>query len=110
MDSINLYHYEDQTIKVTVDAFFNKNGDLVVEGYDIGRKVEEYWGDSDYEYSTTIAAEETRKLCVLFDIPPGSRNALLAAIQKRYHTNSCYSEFQQLLEENGIKYEGFSWR
>jgi hypothetical protein len=30
---------------------------LVVEGYDIGKTVEEVWGDSDYEYSITVKKE-----------------------------------------------------
>ena len=110
MNTILLFSLHTPEIKVTIEAYFDAKGNLVVEGYDIGKTVEEYWGDSDYEYSSTINPEEVKKLYPLFQLPEGSQGELLVALQVRFHTNNCYSEIQTFLEKNEIKYTGFSWR
>jgi hypothetical protein len=61
MCRVLLYESQTRDIKVTIEAHF-EDEKLVVEGYDIGKIVEESWGDSDYEYSTTIHPEEVKKL------------------------------------------------
>jgi hypothetical protein len=109
MDSVLLFSLTNDTIKVTVEAYFNVTGSLVIDGYDIGKKVEEYWGDSDYEYSSTVAPDEVKKLYALFQLKDGEQQELLLAIQARFNTNTCYSELQNFLDVNKIKYEGFSW-
>lgn len=108
MDRITLYHYESPDIKVTIEAYFQ--GDmLMVEGYDIGKKVEEILGDSDYEYVTGVKPEELFKLYALLNVPEGDREKLLYAIAEKFNGNYCYSQFQAFLNENGIKAEAFSW-
>jgi hypothetical protein len=109
MDSVLLFALHTPAIKVTIEAYFEANGNLVVDGYDIGKTVGEYWGDSDYEYTTTVIPEEVKKLYPLFDLPAGSKHELLLALQSRFHTNTCYSEIQNFLEKNDIRYTGFSW-
>lgn len=108
MCRVLLYEFQTRDIRVTIEAYFNK-GKLVVEGYDIGKTVEESWGDSDYEYSTTIHPEEVKKLYTLFKVREGDKYQLLFALQRRFNTNSCYSEFCDFLLKNNIKSEGFSW-
>ena len=49
-----LYRFKDKAIRIHVEAYF-ENGNLVVSGYDIGKKVKEYWGDSEYEYDTIVS-------------------------------------------------------
>src|SRR5215510_4811731 len=110
MDRVVLFTSKTPDISVTIEAYFDSDGNLVVEGYDIGKQVEEYWGDSDYEYSTTITKEEVTKLYLLFNLREDvGTNNLLTVIQEKFNTNSCYSEFQTFLEKNGIRYKGFSW-
>lgn len=108
MNRITLYQYNSPDIKITIEAYFNKE-DLVIYGYDIGKTVEEPWGDSDYEYHTTVPAEEVKKLYPLMNVIEGDKEGLLNAIAKIYNTNSCFSEFNDFLRENGIIPEGFSW-
>lgn len=72
--------------------------------YESGKTVEEYWGDSDY---SSISKEEVNKLYVLFNLPPGSKKELLVVLQSSYHTNTCNSEIQNLLEHHNIRHEGF---
>jgi hypothetical protein len=108
MERVTLYHFEAPDIKITVEAYF-KDEWLMVEGYDIGEKVQKIWGDSDYEYVVGITGEEVKKLYPLLDVPPGDKESLLTAIASRYNTNYCYSEFVNMLNANGIKAESFSW-
>ncbi len=106
--AVTLFSLENDEIKISIDATFE--GDvLLIDGYDIGKRVEEYWGDSDYEYSTRVHPDELKKVYALLKVAPGNKMALLKALASRFNTNTCYSEFQTWLEANGIKYEGFSW-
>lgn len=110
MDSVVLFSMKTENIKVIIEAYFDKEDNLVIEGYDIGKTVEEYWGDSDYEYSTTISPEEVNKLYVALNITPGSKDELLNYLQIHYNQNDCYSKIVNLLTHHQIKSEGFSWR
>ena len=110
MDKVLLFSLHTDQIKVTIEAYFDPMDSLIIDGYDIGKKVKEYWGDSDYEYTTTIRKEEVEKLYPLFHLEPTAKQELLLALQRDYNTNTCYSELQNLLDRNSIKYEGFSWR
>jgi hypothetical protein len=104
-----LFRLQNENIKVEITAIFNGE-DLVVEGYDIGKTVKEYWGDSDYEYSTTVRWEDLPKLYAALGVPPGKKRALLEALAAKFNTNSCYSEICDFLMAHDIKSEGFSWR
>ena len=106
--SVNLFILENEYISIHIQAYF-KDENLVIEGYDIGKRVKEAWGDSDYEYSTTISANEVRKLYSLLNVPEEDKSGLLSAIQKKFNANSCYSEFNDFLSKNGIISQGFSW-
>jgi len=109
MDSVLLFSLNREDIKVTIEAYFDADGNLVVDGYDIGKTVEKYWGDSDYEYTTTLSPDEVKKLYALFQLPDGAHGELLLALQSRFNTNKCYSEIQNFLDKHNIKYKGFSW-
>ena len=75
----------------------------------IGKRVEETWGDSDYEYVTTVIESEVKKLYPLMKVSEGAKYELLEAIANKYNTNTCYSEFNEFLIKNGIITQGFSW-
>jgi hypothetical protein len=109
MERVLLFSMDTDHIKVTVEAFYDDAGNLVVEGYDIGKTVEEYWGDSDYEYAVTVPPPEVEKLCTALNLP-GNRETLLTYLQAHYHQNDCYSKIRELLDLHAIQQEGFSWR
>lgn len=108
MLSISLYRFVNDDIKIFIDAAFEGDS-LIIEGYDIGKRVEEYWGDSDYEYSVTVPPEGVMKLYDLMSVTAGDKQGLLEELARRYHTNSAYSDIRQFLDKNKIKSEGFSW-
>jgi len=108
MAKVVLYQYDSPEIKIIIETYFNGE-DLEVEGYDIGKRVEECWGDSDYEYSVTVHKEEVWKLYPLMAVAENDKEGLLKAIAARFNTNYAYSEFRDFIEKNGIASEGFSW-
>jgi hypothetical protein len=108
MNRVTLYHYQTPDIKVTIEAYFEGEM-LMVEGYDIGKRVEEILGDSDYEYMTGVKQDELIKLYPLLNVVVGDKEGLLNAIAARFNDNYCYSQYQTFLNDNGIKAEAFSW-
>jgi hypothetical protein len=108
MCSVSLYSFSSSNIKISVKAIF-KGDELVIDGYDIGKTVEEFFGDSDYEYSLIIHADEVQKLYPLFKVEAGNKRQLLSAIKERFHANNCFSEFSKYLDQNNVKCKGISW-
>lgn len=106
--SVTLYHFVGFDIKVDVEARF-ENDSLIIDGYDIGKRVEEYWGDSDYEYSLKIPPQSVNQLYGLLGIEEGDKQNLLQELARRFNTNSCFSEIRKLLDDHHIACEGFSW-
>jgi hypothetical protein len=43
------------------------------------------------------------------EVNNGEKIGLLRAIAGKFNTNTCYSEFLDFLEKNGIRSEGYSW-
>jgi len=87
--SITLLHFEREDIKVDVVARF-EGDELIIDGYDIGKTVEEVWGDSDYEYVMTIPAGSLPLLYRLLGVEVGKRKMLLKAIAERFHGNDVF--------------------
>jgi len=92
-----------------MELFFNGLNQLVFEGYDIGSTVNDFWGDSDYEYGFTVEPEEALKLYPLMDVKTDDRGALLQEIKKRFGGNHAYSSLTAFLGENGIEFRPSSW-
>jgi len=105
---VTLFDFKNEGIHITITARF-EGEDLIVEGYDIGKTVEESWGDSDYEYSRTVRMEHIPKLCELLQCDPTDKEAILNEVAKRFNGNYSYSEFTDFLTEHGIENEGFTW-
>lgn len=108
MSKIALYRHESEDISIYIDAYF-EDSDLIIEGQDIGKTVEKWWGDSDYEYRLKVPASEACKLYPLLGVAEGDEEGLLSKIAEKYNTNTCYSDFMDFLNRNNIKFEGFTW-
>ena len=99
---IKLIESRGEKLSVFLDAKINDQEDLVLEGQDLGPRVEEYWGDSDYEYWVVVpkAYKDTVLLWLLKErfaegTPP-------AAFKSD-------SEFSEWLKAKGIPYEFSSY-
>jgi len=67
-------------------AKVESSGDLVLEGHDLGELPQQIWGDSDYEYSRTIRAN---------DVPA----VLLHLVAERFQSDTA---FKAWLDGKGI--------
>ena len=109
MESISLFYLERPDIKISMDLYFTEKDQLFFDGYDIGKAVEQAWGDSDYEYTYTIEPGEVNKFYTLFNIAIGDRQALLQAFKERFSDNRAYSLLGEFMKANNIKYDGYTW-
>lgn len=103
-----LYHFVSEDIKITIEAYF-ENEYLVIDGYDIGKRVAAYWGDSDYEYQVKIPKAGIDFLYQYLNVVPQDGPALLNALALCFSTNSCYSDIRKLMADNKIVCEGNRW-
>ncbi len=99
MKQINIYDRrfgknEHQVLDIKIE----ENGDLIFEGYDIGDSVENYWGDSDYEYWLKIKAEHLPDILLYL---------IKECFDRKIFIND--SEFNEWLKEKGIPSEFQSW-
>lgn len=78
---------------ISVDAHISDTGDLVIDGCDYGEAPKRIWGDSDYEYITTVKKEY--------------KDTVLLLLIKNKFADSV--DFRIWLKENGIPNEFFNW-
>ena len=118
-----------------LEAMINDNGDLAIEGYDIGEAPKKFWGDIDYEYGRVIKKKYKGKILRLLieqrfgsdsdfkewldekGIPGKSRQkigrgykdtALLWLIKEKFDMDSDF-DFKDWLDESDIPDEDWSW-
>ncbi|WP_157624737.1 hypothetical protein [Sunxiuqinia dokdonensis] len=109
MERVTLFKMDNPDIKISMEIYFNEQDQLIFDGYDIGKRVEDCWGDSDYEYTYTIEPNEVQKLFALLEVPNFNKHALLLEIKKRFGGNSAYSRFGDFMSANNIDFTGFTW-
>ena len=93
IDRITLIDEKTERVAVRLVARIADDGDLILEGQDSGKLVEETFGDGDYEYALKVAAD-------LKD------TVLLHLIKERFATDG---EFRAWLEEKKIACEFWSF-
>ncbi|MBL7864238.1 MAG: hypothetical protein JNK10_05140 [Cyclobacteriaceae bacterium] len=104
-----LFHEEREDIKIDIVARFE--GDvLVIDGFDIGKTVKDYWGSSDYEYNMRIHPTGVAILAGHLGVAPEEKERILSALASQYNTNSCFSELEKLVDRLKIPHESFKWR
>jgi hypothetical protein len=74
-------------------AKIDDEGNLVLEGYDLGETPELFWGDSDYEYWLVVKGDYKDTI-------------LLWLIKERFENDS---KFREWLNEKGIPSKFDSW-
>jgi hypothetical protein len=103
--SVVLWQIRDQLGARNLWASLTPNGDVQIEGQDLGDGVENFWGKSytEYEYAMTIQATDVPALLDAL----GSETDVLSALQKHFE-NSNTSDPKSFLEEHGVPYEFWS--
>ena len=105
--TVTLYEYQAEDIRIHVEARF-ENDDLVIDGYDIGKRVEEFWGDSDYEYTITVKREAIPALSTALGVS-NDQTLVLQTLAVKFQGNQCFSAFSDFLNQHKIRHERFSW-
>jgi hypothetical protein len=107
-----LYQSKGDDISTTILAKINSNGDLVVEGADIGPKVKELKQSFDYEYGLTIRAKDKATLVTFLqnqDNKVNSDDDLLSWLKQNYGHNQGFSELMNFCKEIEVPFESFFW-
>ncbi len=99
-------------IEINITANINEKGDLLIEGHDFGKLVEELRGSWDYEYFLTVPKPQKEmlreKLGEELETPLEDQE-LLKWLEKSYNHNEAFSGIEQLLDRLGVRYEFHSW-
>jgi hypothetical protein len=78
-------------------ASYNKDGDLIIEGQDLGALVEENWGSGEYEWTLTISKADLPLLANALGIKKGILNEL-----KNKFNGVDSNRLEQFLKENNV--------
>lgn len=106
MERVTLYDFKNDNISVNVVAYFNPEGDLVIDGYDLGSLVEEMKGSRDYEYQIIVEKENLDELAQALDI---DLEILLITLPEHFNGNYAFSNFKNFLKEKNIPFKQFYW-
>jgi len=109
MDKVQLYKEDRPDICISMEVYFNEKGELIFDGYDIGKTVSDCWGDSDYEYKYTIDTDSVEELIRVFELPSSDKSLLLLEIKKRFGGKEAYSMFGDFMVRNNIYFTPFTW-
>ena len=99
-----LCDYRSKCVDVRVSATL-ADGTLRISGQDLGPYVEDYWGDSDYEYWYSFDEENTARLLAAIHGEDDPETALLHAFSGEH---GC-SELRSLCARKKIEYSFFSY-
>lgn len=90
-----------------LQARVSENGDLIIEGQDLGHCVEQFWGTgyTEYEWEITVRAVHIPKLIVALGGKDGDNVLLLLAA--RYKDDNRYAD-KGFFEEQSVPIEFWS--
>jgi hypothetical protein len=109
MEKVTLFSLHTPDIKISMQIYFTEKGQLYFDGYDIGKRVEEIFGDSDYEYSYTIEPDEVDKFYYILNLKMGDKYSLLQVLKAMFSNDDAYSLFGNFMTVHCIKFERFIW-
>jgi hypothetical protein len=84
-------------------ATYSSEGNLVIEGQDLGNAVEAAFGYREYEWAWTIARADLPKLAAALD----TKTDLMAALEHRF-SGPAAAQLAAFLQEHNIPHKGWS--
>ena len=93
---------KDQGGPVWRAVTLTEDGGLALRGHDLGPRVEDFFGCSEYEFERRLSALEVGALCEILVVPTGVD--LLGVIAERFPDTS---DLEKYTKEHGI--EGQFW-
>ena len=102
-------------------VYFSPGGELVIDGYDTGSFVAEFWGDDDYEYSLSVTSKNVKRILqvmygahivwpiqlFIWCTPRLFHRLLLLRFLKVNFGSD--SDFRDWLDKHNIDYEFWNW-
>ena len=87
---------------------FDDNGDLLIEGHDMGASVETFFGEgsNEYEWVTTVKAKDVRALNVALG---GKRGDDTLELIRNKCTGENAIDLEQLIKKKDIPKKFWSW-
>lgn len=89
-----------------LDASITENGNLLIEGQDLGPSTSPVSSDGEYEWRHTISAEHLPALLQLLDSP---RDAEVLDVLANHWTGTASYELETRIRESNIPSDVSSW-
>lgn len=104
-ETVVLHHCRDADGLRHLGATLTPEGDVQIEGQDLGRGVEAFWGEGfrEYEYAFTIRAADVPALLAAL----GTETNVLGALQRHFSDPTARGP-RAFLEAHGVPYEFWS--
>lgn len=102
-DSVVLRDERTSSMSRRLSARLTADGDLIVDGQDLGAPVRSYFGANEYEWSWTIRKQHLRALLAAL----GANSDVLAALKARFAPDRG-DEIGTFLKDNAIPCEFWS--
>ena len=97
---------DDGTDYRFLGASIDSNGNLMIEGHDLGPGTAPISSDGEYEWTTTIAADDIPRLLELLGAPESAD--ILEVLRTRFSGRQSY-ELERTIRDSGIKTGFWSW-
>lgn len=103
--SVSLRDSRDELGTRYLDARLREDGSLCIQGQDLGRGVEQFFGpgNREYEWAWTVRPQHLAALLAAL----GAEGDVLAALAQRFSGDAA-AGIRPFLEEHGIPYESWS--
>lgn len=106
--AVSMRQLRREDLRSFLDAEINDDGDLVLQGQDLGEFVEQAMGTDDYEYAKTYAKSTFPTILEALGEPADAD--ILEVIAARWCGNEVSFEFERRLEKAGIPRDLWTWR
>lgn len=102
---ISLFEKRASHSSIFISVGLNKDGDLVLDGQELGSFIEDMYGDSDLEYFVTVKKKDVPRLQACLD---ASDKTLLEAM-RRFADRDAEIKFRKFLDKHAIPYKTFRY-
>lgn len=105
--AITLFEEKNDRIWIKIEAYFNKDQQLVVHGCDSGKTVQELKQRYDYEYFVTVEPAAVQQLQA--QLGAADQGAVLDWLTQNFSKNTAVSALKKELDALGIPYQFSTW-
>jgi hypothetical protein len=105
MRKVTLREEHDGNDHRHLEAYVDGDGNLHIDGHDLGPATEGFSADGEYEWFSTIRAADVPRLLVLL----GGQGEILDVLAQRYTGANSY-ELERIVRESGIPVTRHVWR